>query len=78
MTKIFTSFLLIGTETDASLKEKSTLSQSNYVKFPGSLHSLRSITQVEKSRYDPQHDVSLVFEPESMMSVEEEEIKKIF
>lgn len=35
MTIRFTSFLLIGTEIDASLKERSNLLKSNYVKLAG-------------------------------------------
>lgn len=41
MTIRFTSFPLIGTEIDVNLKERSNLSQSNYVKLAGFLFTVQ-------------------------------------
>lgn len=54
MTIRFTSFLLISTEIDASLKERSNLLQSNYVKLAGFPFRLWDQSHTEKRRYDPQ------------------------
>jgi len=58
MTIRLTSLLLIGTETDVSLQQRSNLLKSNYVKlagFPLTVDCEINRT-AEETRYDPQYE----------------------